>query len=394
MSQINYDRDNISQNIATKISEAIGVTSFSQSSKLKLLTDIFSNEITNLAEAYDIAVDGLYAETAIGEDLDIKGAQYGIYRKSRNSLYIDRTDGIAIIRPKNKGETFGDSIREPIVINRGERLDVGSSFFLILSEDLYIIPSDILVLVSGTLISEDKSGFIININDTYEMHSRTRYDDSLSTLLLEFLKPISIDGTAEDDDTFRTRVILARDGNNIATIPAIEGEILSLPDLSGFSLLENKRGSGSLDIGITTITLQDTSVDEEIDSMLGLLETGLLLIAPVGVDILIYKPEKINLLIEYSTNKKEISDDNIISAVIDSFRMIYTYNSINTISTRELEKQIDILLPESDVLITTLSLFDPTINAIISTSSDTVMAPPSYFIYLEKNSIVREPVDG
>ncbi len=394
MSQINYNRDAIAQSIALKISEATDITSFSQSSKLKLLVDIFSNEITNLAKSYDLAVQGLYAETAIENDLDIKGAQYGVYRKNRNSIYADKSDGIMMIRPKEEGDFFSDSIREPITINRGERLDVGSTFYIIVAEDIYIVPSDILVLVSGTVISEDGSGFTINKDDVFKMKSRYGDTSKLNSLLLEFLKPISIDGSQESDDDFRRRVILARDGDNIATTSAIMGEVSALPELSGYSIMENKRGSGSLDIGVTTRTLQETSEDENLFSTLGVLRTSILLVAPVGIDVLIYAPNIINLIIEYSTESNNISDENILSAIVESFRSIYTYNAINSISAMAIEDKVNALLPTVSIVITKMDLFDPSINAVISTSSNTVMAPLDYFIYLDKDSITREVVDG
>jgi len=390
MSQINFNRENISINLTQKVAEATGIEKYSQSSKMKLLIDLLSNEITNLAQVYNSTVDSIYSDTAQGVDLDVKGAEYGVYRKIRNSIYIDITDQMMIIRPKDSSQIFGDTILEPITIPRGEIIDVGSSFYIITSEDINIIRADSSVIVSGTIISSTNGGFNINQGDTYEMTPRNRFIDNINTLLMEFLKPLAIDGGEETDDQFRERVLLARDGSNIATIEAIESVIISTPRLSGFSTLENKRGSGSLDVGIVTEGLQQNSTDPNIDSTIRSIKSELRQVIPLGTDVLIYRPEKLNLRIEFSTGESSISDANIIDSISEAFRLVYKYNYINTLFSKDIERRLTTLLPEVSVVITSLELYDENINAIISSSSDMVIAGTGYYMFLNENDIKRE----
>jgi len=390
MSQINLNRENIAINLTQKVAEATGIEKYSQSSKMKLLIDLLSDEITNLAQVYNSTVDSIYSDTALGPDLDVKGAEYGVYRKIRNSIYIDRADSMMRIRPKDSSQIFGDTILESITIPRGEIIDVGSSFYIVTSEEVNIIRADTSVMISGTIISSTDGGFNVNAGDTYEMTPRNRFIDNINTLLIEFLKPVAIDGGEETDDDFRERVLLARDGNNIATIAAIESVIISTPQLNGYSLLENKRGSGSLDVGIVTTELQRKSNDPNIDSTIRSIRSELRSIAPLGTNILIFRPEKLNLQIKFSTEQTTVSDNNIIDSILEAFKLAYRYSSMNNLFSTELEKFLSTILPEVSVVITNLDLYDEAIDAIISSSSNMVMAGTGYYMFLEEGDISRE----
>ena len=393
MSQINFNRENVSIDLAQKVADATGISRYSQSSKMKLLIDIFSDEMSNLAETYNEAVNSIYSDTAKGTDLDVKGAEYGVYRKVRSSIYIDGADRIASIKPKTEGQVFGDTILEPITIARGEIIDVGSSFYIITSKEINIVRIESEVLVSGTIVSSTDSGFNINSGDTYEMTPRDRLSSSLSTLMIEFSKPVSIDGGVETDDEFRNRVLLARDGSNIATLSGIESAVLSTPQLNGYSILENKRGSGSLDIGIVTDRLQSTSIDPDLNSTIRSIETDLREVAPLGSDILLFPPDKLNLQLTYSTSSNIVSDNNIRDAIKEAFRASYRYKSTNSIYAADIEKQVGAVLPEVSIIITNMDLYDETISAVISSSSNMVVAGAGYYIFLEEDGINREQND-
>jgi len=389
MSQINYNRDAIAESLALKLSRATGISEFSNSSKVKLMSDIFAEENTNLAESYNLAVDGLYSETAEGEDLDLKGAQYGIYRKSRNSIYIDKSDAIMAIRPNRDGDTFGDSVRQPLILAKGERIELGSSFFLITSEDIYIMPADSQIYISGTLLSEDGVGFIINSGDSYKLSTRYLREQSLDSLVINFKKPISVNGEAEDDDSFRVRVILARDGDNVATTSAVQQEILSQPDISGLSFLENMRGSGSLDVGITSELLQESGEDINSDSMIGLLRTDLLSVLPFGVDLEIFIPERLELLVEFQREElSNISKENIESSILEAFYGLYRYSSTNSLSLLSIEEEVNTTL-DTSIKINSMSLLDSSIGAILTTSSNTIVSPIDNFMFLERSNITE-----
>ncbi|MDB4533411.1 baseplate J/gp47 family protein [Vicingaceae bacterium] len=367
----------------------MGITNLSQTSKVKLLTDIFSDEISNMAEAQNNSILGLRSDTATDDDLDIKGAQYGVYRKIKDSIYIDKADVIAFIKPKVSGETFGDTVRQSIIIQSGEKISIGSDFYIIISEDVNIEPSASLVAISGTITTSTKSGFKVNSGDVFKMSGSNRVGNNLNTLVLEFDKPISIEGGFETDVDLRKRVILARDGDNIATAPAVRSAITSLPDISGYVFLENKRGSGSLDIGITTETLQNKSIDNDISSTIQLLRSRMVEVAPLGVDVFIFEPAKLDLAIEYTSDNSDISEENIKSAILESFINVYSYNALNQVVVKDLEREIYELIPSANIYLSLLSLYDPAISANLSTSNDKVIAPQSYFVHLDIDSISR-----
>jgi len=317
-----------------------------------------------------------------------------VYRKIQSSIYIDKSDHIAYIKPQVEGDTFGSSINNTLVIPRGERINIGSSFYIIVSEDILLEQSAYEVPISGTIMSVNNSGFNISASDTFKMQSRNRYEVSYSSILVEFQKPISVDGGEEDDETFRSRVLLARSGEDMATYSAIIAEILSVPEISGYTALENKRGSGTLDIGITTNVMQETSIDESITSLLMLMNTSLMSVLPMGLNVELFYPQKLDLMVMYTSEHSGISVKNIENAVLDAFESLYTYNQANVLSAQLLQDRVYNLLPEANIVITELSLFDQTIDNVISISGNEVRAPHNFFMYLQPDNIIREDIDG
>lgn len=390
MSLINLNRNDISTNMQDKIASSIGITNFSQTSKVKLLTDIFSEEISNLAEVQNNSVLNMYSDTATGESLDVKGSQYGVYRKIKDSIYITKEEVTAFIRPKIDGEVFGDTIRQTIVLQRGEKIRIGTSYNIILSENVSIQPASSTAPVAGTIVSSENTGLEINEGDTFKIETTSRLSDNLNTVLLEFSSPISIDGGLESDDSFRRRVILARDGNNIATPSSVIQTIVTLPDLLGYVFMEGKRGSGSLDIGVMTETLQRDSTDGDMESTIQLLKTDLKDVAPMGSDILIYSPSKLTLIVDYVSNGDDTSDENIKTSILEAFFNVYEYNNQNELLVRDLEREVYSLIPSANVNISSLSLYDETIRANVASSGERISAAPDYFMFLDIASINRE----
>lgn len=390
MSRINFNKDAVSIDILNRISSSTGIDGITRSSKTRLISDILVDELSNMAEAYNETTDGLYVETATAKDLDIKGAQYGLYRRIRNSIYIDKTDNILAIEPQIEGQVFGDTIREASVIRRGETITIGTVFTITVAEDITILPQDNIVMISGTINSVADVGFATFEGDVYKIDTlSTSIGLSTNTLQIRTLKPIALDGQREEDDQFRSRIELARSGDRFNSVAVIRSTVGQLPDISGSSLIIGKRGSGTIDVGFTTGALQENGSDPMLDTLTGLLATQIASGAALGASTEIYVPNLLELHIEYSTTASESLDQNIKDAIVQAFLEEYRYSENNTMSSSILEESVYEVLRTETISITSMSLFDPGIGANIFNGINTVIAPQRYFMFLEASTISR-----
>ena len=390
MSRINFNKDAVSIDILNRISSSTGIDGITRSSKTRLISDILVDELSNMAEAYNETTDGLYVETATAKDLDIKGAQYGLYRRIRNSIYIDKTDNILAIEPQIEGQVFGDTIREASVIRRGETITIGTVFTITVAEDITILPQDNIVMISGTINSVADVGFATFEGDVYKIDTlSTSIGLSTNTLQIRTLKPIALDGQREEDDQFRSRIELARSGDRFNSVAVIRSTVGQLPDISGSSLIIGKRGSGTIDVGFTTGALQANGSDPMLDTLTGLLATQIASGAALGASTEIYVPNLLELHIEYSTTASESLDQNIKDAIVQAFLEEYRYSENNTMSSSILEESVYEVLRTETISITSMSLFDPGIGANIFNGINTVIAPQRYFMFLEASTISR-----
>lgn len=390
MSRINFNKEAVSVDIINRISQSTGIDAITRSSKTRLISDILVDELSNMADAYNESTDGLYVETATEKDLDIKGAQYGLYRKIRNSLYLDKADNILSIEPQVEGQTFGDTVKEISTIRRGETLNIGTVFQITIAEDVHILPQDDIVIISGTLHSVGDVGFSTNEGDVYKIDTlSTSIGLKTNTLQIRTLKPVALDGQRETDDEFRARIELARSGNRFNSVAVIRNIIGQLPDISGSSLIIGKRGSGTIDVGFTTGALQTSGEDPMLDTLKGLLSTEVSSGAALGASTAIYIPSLLELHIEYSTAASEAMDQNIKDALVKTFHEKYRYSEDNNLASATLEDGIVDILKTETISITSMNLVDPSIGASIFNGINTVVAPQRYFMFLEASSISR-----
>lgn len=390
MSRINFNKDSVSIDILNRILSSTGLDSVSRSSKIRLISDILIEELSNMAEAYNTSMDGLYAETAIDHDLDLKGAQYGLHRKIRNSLYVDKADYVLAIEPQIEDQVFGDTVPEYSIIRRGESLDVGTAFSIVVAEDITINPQDSSVAISGTIKSIGEVGFSAHTNDVYKINTlSTSIGISTNTLQIRVLKPVALDGQRETDSNFRERILLARAGDRFNSIAVLRNIISQIPDISGSSLIIGKRGSGTMDIGFTTVTLQKNSADENMYSLERLLLSEVLSGSALGVDPEVFTPEPIDLHIEYTSPEDEYMDRNIKDSILEIFLDVYKYSESNTVSGSDIEDGIEIILKSTGTLITSMSLIDRNIGVSIYNGTNMAIAPQRHFMYLDIENITR-----
>lgn len=390
MSRINFNADDVSADSIERISQATGIKDISSSSKLALLGGILNDELSNMASAYNRTTDGLYVETAQGSDLDLKAAQYGLYRKMHNSLYIDKADQILSVEPQVTGQTFGDTIREVATIRRGETLTLGTTFRITLAEDVVIIPSESLVVISGTINTVGASGFSTSEGDSYKIDTlSTSLGLKTNTLQVNILKPISLDGTRETDDQLRQRTMLAKAGDKFNSTSVLRQTLSSLQDISGYSVIKGKRGSGTVDIGITTRRLQEQGADTRVFALLKIAGAELAAGLAIGVSLDVFVPRLLELHLEYTTTHEGDDHRNVSDAIVKSFWDNYRFSERNSLSADTLEDNILSSLVDHNISIVSMSLIDPTIGVSILNGSRLITCPQRYFMFLDSTTITR-----
>lgn len=393
MPQINYDKDTAANNVVEKISRSTGINNFSDSSKLTYMASVLSEEVSTFIEVVSDTVKNMYSSSAEGRYLDIKGAENSVFRNTISSLDIVDTDLVVKIEPRGDGEPFSSIVTRNITIYPGEEITSGSQFKIVFTKQLSISSSTGDLYASVRIESLDReSGFKINQDDIFKFPTTFLDLSSIGSLVqLRFVKPISLLVDNEEDEEFRGRVIFSRDNPNIAIAGAIQAMVQDVPNISGAAIYTEERGTGTIDIGITTNDLQLTGEDTLADYIKSMIEIRMRSVVAHGVNYEIFIATPLYLRVEYDYNSSiEIPESTIVDAIYTAFNNIYAYSNLNIISAEALGTEVESSLPSLESLsIQSLSLFDPQINEYISFGDIFAIGPKGTFITINKEDIVR-----
>jgi hypothetical protein len=393
MPQINYDKSAAAANTVVKIGTATRINNFSETSKIKLISDILSEDISNFIALVNNSTDNTYSNTATGRYLDAKGADYGVYRKSLNSISVRSSDNIVFIETKDQERPFGDFVAYPVTIPAGKKIDVGTSFRIKILEDILVSPSEYRVPISVDIEAiEQGDSFQINKNDTFKLPTSVQeLGPAVRDIHLKFDKPISIEVENEEDKDFRIRVISARDNATQAVDSAILDLLSGVPGLKGYAMYKNERGSSTIDIGVTTEELELLGVDSSINSILDMIRLRLRNTASAGEDIEVFKPSSVLLQLTFSYSSEDVSESVVVDIIYEAVKSLYQYSVINSISLDDIEEyakeKLDVL---DDISIESASLFDTIINEYINYPSGVITVPKDSFMMVNKTDIIRE----
>jgi uncharacterized phage protein gp47/JayE len=391
MPRIRYDIEQARDNALLKIAESTGLNNFSNSSKIRVLADTTSDNINFFIDVISDIRDNLYPETANGRYLDAKATDYNVFRNSITSLSLKDTDLIVKIEPRNTDSEFSDVLTQARTIYAGEAVEGSSSFRIIFSEDITLNPGDTDLYASirleSTLLD---SGFVINQNDVFKLPSNLLELGSIGAdIQLRFMKDVSLRAKDELDSDFRERVLLAKYSPSIAAVEAIQVVIASMPEVSGYAIYNNERGSSTFDVLIVTEDMQSKGEDPNASSIVDAISLRLRSTASAGISYTVNLPIKLNLNIQYSyTSDTEISENAIQDAIFASFNNLYVYTEDNQIDADNIENEVLALIPSLNTFtVDSMSLLDTVLEEYILTSTARAYGPKGTFITLAKEDI-------
>lgn len=388
MSKINFNKGLVADDILYRISESTGIKSISKSSKVRLLSDILSEEISNASAVFNSTVDSMYAEFASGSDLDIKGIQYGAYRILKESVAVGSQDNILILESREKDGKFSEIISSAITLERGKEMSVGNVFKITLTEQLVIEPSDSAISISAIIRSTSGSGFSTREGQVFKVDTlSTDLGLATNSMQIRTAKAISIIGHKESDDDFRERVIIEKAKDKFNSVSYIKTIFSSRFRVTGSSILVNPRGSATMDIGFVTEALMTDGLDDSIESVLGFIEGKIAEVTTPGTDIDVYIPTQMALALEYNSNSE--NDVQTKEAIIVSFKRRYDYDEYNTVDLSDIEIEARRLTGDDSLEITLATIRDDSIGLDIYSSSIAATCPKRSFLHLKEEDVTR-----
>lgn len=394
MPQINYDQSAASSNAQVKVARATGVNNFSQSSKVRAITDTVTDDVGTFTGVASDIMDNMYPETASGRYLDVNGVQNRVYRNAITSLEVKATDLVIRIEPRDSNSTFFDIFRANRTIYANEFIEVASQFKIVFTENVTIAPASTEVYASARIEVLDKSsGFTINTGDVYKFPSTFKDLSSLGAdIQLKFEKELSLEAQDENDEAFRQRVIAGRDSIDIAIPSAIGRAIMSSPNISGLAVYDKARGSSTVDVQITTNKMQNGEEDDSAIIIRDLIDFKLRSIAAGGISYRVELPFKLELGISYTyTSDIEIAPEAVSDGILTAFSSIYKFSNNNSVSGEALEREVEQSIPSlSQLTISNMTLFDVALEEFISYSGLIAQAPRGTYITLKREDIKQD----
>lgn len=275
---------NSSSYISQRIASNINVQDLTPQSKISVLVNGLLNEDVIFKTYTEDSNKNFYLQTADEDALERISVAEGLSRVKTPSLRVRSEDAaISIKRTTN--------ISSPILLEKGVQLElVSEAYWLVLTEELDLstaifdkayLSCDIKASQSETNLSFIEGvSYNININgDTYE---------------ITFEKNISIPILEESLETFRARLIYAKDSPRAGSESAIRLAVASNELITDFNINFN---TNPVKLLIFNHTLFDD--DSELDSLLSyaipVLDTQLDLIKSEGVSYDISVVKKINI---------------------------------------------------------------------------------------------------
>jgi len=395
MSLIEYDKENIKIQILYRLATALDVDILSNSSNVKLISDIISEEISNVNEIINQAYNDLYLETASDSALEKITSNLNIFRKKNNVLNVNKNDNIIKLKVKDNNKTFNDApTNEEILFLAGETFVIKNSIYLTLTENIFKNSALKEIYISCQLKPLNEENITINKGEIFSLISLDNFDTELKNFFIfEIDNSINIDNITESDNQLRQRAIFKKNGFNNNLEISISNVLSLINFIDGSIALFNQRGTGTLDIGFTTKKLQKDGSDDAINSIYYYILSRINEIMVTGTDLILFIPEQVNMYITYLAIKLDSNyDEHIKDIIYMTFIESYKYSIENELDIKEFENKINnkikSIFNNSLIIIDNIEIRIN--NEILDSSNDKIKLPISYYLFLNKNNIERK----
>lgn len=385
-----YNKSAVRDNTVIKLGRATGITNFSNSSKLKNISDIVSNDVFLFTDELHTAINNIHEETATGNFLELLASKHGVYKNRTTHYDILASDQILKIKPKNPDETLSDLFSVSRYIYRGEKFNIGSGITMMILNNIEINSSSTDVYISARLSSDGTSNIQFNTEDVIKLVNTIDLKDVEAQLIVEVQKDIALITSSEKEADFRSRVIRAKlSRKNVAIKSAIDNVLFEIPGNLEYAIYNNEGGSGNIDIYFITQKQKANSVDASSSTISRLISSRLRSVIADGIQYSVNPATPIETHIKFQyVADIEIDIDTFKNAIYTAFFMFYKFNESNVLLIENIETFVQQKIPAlTSINIVDVSLFDTSINEFISYGNQRAIAPKGTHMTISKDNI-------
>lgn len=377
----------ISDNLLISIANNTGINNFSQSSKVKNISDAFSEEAKNVAQSADSIITQTYTATATGDALDSNGYNHGVYRKNNNSIIIQASD--QLIKVESISGTFNPMIFDMVLLAKDTRIGLGNNVTITLLEDLIITSLDIVKYLSVRVeATGNNSALVLTSGDNFRLN--IAQNPNASDLILVVNGNITSYSVKEVDLDYRERIVAAKTSPAASVEKAITGALLSI---DGVLSVGYTRGLfGAANIGLLTREMFLLGLETDAQFILDVANTKIYQNAPAGSIYNVFIPEPIHLKLDVKLVAANYDINFVKSTIVKVFQDKYRYSDSNTVFLSALNREINRFIPSQDINVYGAQLYLPTIEATIGEFTEEVNIPLYGFAYLINENINIEIV--
>lgn len=375
-------------NTLSNINSNLGIDSNSLSSKTRMLSDAFVEEVVSCSTNTEEVLSRVYTSTATGYHLDLNGAEWNIFRNHFPYLSVEN-DGTSYISPINPIEGFDDLMIGRQIMESGERFEVDSKYMVTVLSPVIIVDKFTDVPVSIRIEAADAYTSVnINKNTRFELYNNS--NPYLEYVSLKISNTINAPIEPMDDDRFRFLIEQEKLNVNISSQQAITNAIRPIRFINGYNIVENEIGSGT----VTTYIVFQEDVINGTNARFGQTEKYILAkiaaSTPGGVIHNIVQPYMNRLKISYVNSGIGLSSDIIKDALLEIIYENYSYSKRQVISVDSINRVLAISYRGlSGISVSGIGLFDENINEYIYHNVLSITLDHKTFISINKNDITE-----
>ena len=270
MALIRRDYSDIIDSGLRQLTQETNITQLSPGAKARAILEIFSRQLAEAYQIFDINLANTYLSTARGEFLDYMGEIVGLERLQ--PIAAGTVSGSQNVIFYTFAPTFG-SINDDtdIFIPKGTRIwtsptTVGAddSVYYYIAEDTLL---DTAANQQAVSVTATQQGLLANVGqDTLVNHDFANYtDQGNGTLLVRNRASITSGRGLETDEDFRFRISKQVTASEMGNETAIRLGALSVPGVADVSMVPHVRGLGTFGVYVKSLDARVT--DELIEAV-------------------------------------------------------------------------------------------------------------------------------
>jgi uncharacterized phage protein gp47/JayE len=310
----------ILNNLLSDITNSTSITFTSPGSRMRVLSQAFSNELSDLNLQKDIDLVQAFVASARDEYLDYIGEMLNLPRLTPETAEVSSLN--RIVKFYVASGTFGDiNGSSSILVPAGVRISTGvggtTGIVYKVKYDTLLQSTDSEQYIAVEAVSE---GSRANIgSNRLKYHNFNGYaDSSNTTLLVTNESAISSGQDIEDNENYRYRLSKAIVANEGANETAIRVAVLNTPGVADLVFIQFTRGIGTFDVIIKSIApITPPNLLVAIDEKLSTTEAS-------GIYSVVRGPKNVGISMKITLKSREVLTASEQSSIIENIQRALT----------------------------------------------------------------------